>query len=116
MISSTWFPVTLASYLALSAAVRNDTVVSTDGSAMDDGKLFSCCDCDMIDFLFAKKEQAPMAAWPQKLTSSPEGMKKWNFGSDSSREGEDPVSFSITILSQVHVCASLMRSSDVVGS
>ena len=41
-------------------------------------------------------------------------MKKWNVGGDPSVE--DSVSFSMTMLSQGHVCASLVRSSDVVGS
>ena len=41
-------------------------------------------------------------------------MNKWNVGGDPLVK--DSVSVPMTMLSQGHVCASLVRSSDVVGS
>ena len=58
MIRETSVPVTLATYLAPSATVRNGIVV-VYASMKCDCKLFAC---DMIDFLFAKKEHTTIAA------------------------------------------------------
>ena len=58
VISCTSFPLTFASYLNLSSAVRNDTVVIDDDSWSECKISFS----DTIDFLFVNNEHAPMAA------------------------------------------------------